>query len=176
MNSGGSALHPDQVSFLTDSLSGIVIDVPVFCEVMETLDVFQKTTIRGRVLDSLGLPVSGALVEMWYSQQWGMYGMEYGLSYAPNDPDDQAWASVITDENGYYSFDTENRAGQPGRCAEAINFKVTDENGSVVLTKLYLNEDPSNPSDPFLMDMEIEERIQYTGREENGVCEFDILL
>ncbi len=160
-----------------------VEEFPPYEEIPETLDVFPEIIVHGQLTNHLGLPVAGVLVEMWHPTEWGIFGMEYGPSFAPVDPDAQGWACAVTDENGQYCFKTNKRTHQPGIPTSSINFKITDEIGDVTLTKLYYDENLFDPADPFLMDMEMEERCQYKkgtapnfGDEKDGVCEFDIVM
>ena len=158
------------------NLSHLFVDFagvfPPFEEVLETLDVFDEIIVAGRLTNHLGLPMAGVLVEIWHPSEWGFYGMEYGPSFAPVDPDGQRWACTVTDENGMYQFKIK-KCTPP---SSLINFKISDENGDVTLSRLYFDEDLSDPADPFLMDMEMEERHQYVGHEKDGVCRFDIII
>lgn len=150
--------------------------IPTYKEVLETLDVFEEIIVKGFVLNPEGIPVTGALVEIWHAAQWGVFGMEYGPSFAPYDPDEQMWACTVTDENGAYFFKTLKRPFHAAPPSVSIDIKVTDENTNVTLSKLYLNEDISDPADSFLMDMELEERKRYFGEEEDGgACKFNIV-
>ena len=176
MNSDSGRVYPVVTPFLGKGASDIFINLPAFQEVLETLDVFSEVIIKGRVIDRMGLPVAGALVEMWHPLQWGVYDMEYGPAFAPVDPDTQGWICCVTDANGEYGFKTEKRTNQPGLPSASIDLKVTNENSDVVLTKLYFDEDVIDPADPYLMDMEMEERYPLMAQERNGVCEFDIVF
>ena len=64
MNSDSGRVYPVVTPFLGKGASDIFINLPAFQEVLETLDVFSEVIIKGRVIDRMGLPVAGALVEM----------------------------------------------------------------------------------------------------------------
>ncbi len=169
-----TSIDPPFLGDLPAQLADFVNRTPRFKEVLETLDLFELVTVRGRIKDSLGLPVAGTTVEIWHPTKWGMYGMEFGLSAAPVDAQEQGWRRCITNENGEYSFLTEKRidsmAGEPA----SLHFKITSSNNRVKLTKLYFGQNELELADPFLMDYELEERSEFFGWESAGVCEFDI--
>ncbi len=151
-------------------------NLPEFQEVPEMLDVFPRITLRGKITNHLGLPVSGVLVEMWHPVHSGYFGLEYGPSFAPTDPDRQGWACTITNEKGEYFFQTEKRTNQSGLPSASIDLKITDEYANVILTKMYFDEDLLDPADYYLMDMEVEERCQHLCSERDGVCYFDMQI
>ena len=168
--------RPSELSFLEFPLPSFILNVPTYREVLETLDVFQEIVVKGHIVNQSGVPVIGALVEMWHASRWGIFGMEYGPSIAPHDPDEQMWACAVTDENGGYFFKTLKRPFHAAPPSVSIDIKVTDENANVALTKLYLNENINEPADSFLIDMKPTERQQYFGKEEEGICEFNIVV
>lgn len=145
-------------------------------EVAERLDVYQVVEVCGKIIHSFGLPAKNISMEIWHATKWSLYGMEYGPSFAPVDAAAQGWQLVKTDENGCFSFQIEKKLLPPTYLFAALNLKMTDASGHISLSKLYIDEDILDPDDPFLMDMEIEERSEYIGMEINGVCVFDLMI
>ncbi|MEZ4957805.1 MAG: hypothetical protein R2825_29880 [Saprospiraceae bacterium] len=176
MNTNNEIVSRQNLSLLSDNFSDNFTPLLPFQEVPEILDSFVEIIIQGRIIDEFGLPLSGVLVEMWHPLHFGYFGVEYGPAFAPTDPDEQGWACTITDEQGVFCFKTEKRPSILGFPSASIDLKVTDEHANVSLAKLYLDENISNPTDPYLMDMEMEERTQFIGQEKDGVYMFDIQL
>ncbi|MBO6825917.1 MAG: protocatechuate 3,4-dioxygenase subunit beta [Sneathiella sp.] len=70
------------------------------------LPVGERIIVHGRVLDERGVPVSGALIEMWQANAGGRYRHKKETYLAPLDPNFGGCGRTITDENGFYSFRT----------------------------------------------------------------------
>lgn len=175
MNTNNGIVPCKNLSLLSDNFFDNCTPLPPFQEVPEILDSFVGITVCGQIFDDLGLPIPGALIEIWHPLHAGYFGIEYGPSFAPTDPEAQGWACTITDFQGKFCFKTEKR-NTPGLPSNSINLKVTDEHAHVTLAKLYFDENIFNPTDPYLMDMEPEERMQFIGQERDGVYTFDIQL
>ncbi len=163
-------------SFVGDSLAvyyDLITFSPRYKEVLETLDIFEKVVVHGRVTDKFGLPVAGATVEVWHPEKWGMFAMAYGPSPAPVDADGQGWMCCATNDQGEYFFTIEKR-NEHGAGLPSVNFKVTTSDQRTKLTKLYFGQNEMELADPYLMDLEVEERYQHFGWETDGACQFDI--
>lgn len=122
------------------------------------------TTIRvtGQVLDENGVPVEGALVDIWQANTYGRYHHEDDPNTAPQDPDFQGWGMVKTDANGRYSFTTI----KPGAYAvdgnwtrpPHIHFKVSRRGYHEITTQMYFAGEPLNESDALLGSVAEESR------------------
>lgn len=176
MNTNDGVNPRESLSLLTDELLDNFTPSLTLQEVPEILDFHVEAIVQGRILDEFGHPLSGALVEMWHPLHYGYFGVEYGPAFAPTDPDAQGWACTVTDHQGAFCFKTDKRPNIFGLPSNSIDLKVTDENANVTLAKLYFEENIINPTDPFLMDMEPEERLQFIGQKRDGVYLFDIQL
>lgn len=148
--------------------------LPAYVEVKEQLDVFDKITIKGRVLNQQGEPVAGLLIETWHASKWGLYGLEFGPSVVPADPDGQEWNCQVTNGNGEYEFIMENRSQDQANTAPAIDIKITDEDGEMTLTRLYLLD--KSAIDPYLENLTSEERQSHLGTMSGDTCKFDIRI
>lgn len=70
------------------------------------LPVGERIIVHGRVLDERGVPVSGALIELWQANAGGRYRHKKETYLAPLDPNFGGCGRTITDDNGFYSFRT----------------------------------------------------------------------
>jgi len=70
------------------------------------LPVGERIIVHGRVLDERGVPVPGALIEMWQANAGGRYRHKKETYLAPLDPNFGGCGRIITDDNGFYSFRT----------------------------------------------------------------------
>ncbi|WOF43005.1 hydroxyquinol 1,2-dioxygenase [Sphingopyxis indica] len=55
--------------------------------------------VEGRILDSIGAPIEGALVEVWQTSPTGLYDVQ-----DPSQPEGHLRASFITSADGTYAF------------------------------------------------------------------------
>lgn len=66
----------------------------------------ERIIISGRVLDESGLPVRGALVEVWQANAAGRYRHKRDQHDAPLDPNFGGAGRFLTDHTGAYRFTT----------------------------------------------------------------------
>jgi protocatechuate 3,4-dioxygenase beta subunit len=66
----------------------------------------ERIVVRGRVLDSDGRPVPGALVEVWQANSAGRYRHRVDQHPAPLDPNFTGAGRCLTDAEGRYRFVT----------------------------------------------------------------------
>jgi protocatechuate 3,4-dioxygenase, beta subunit len=64
----------------------------------------ERIVVRGRVLDSSGRPVRGALIETWQANAAGRYVHTRDQHAAPLDPNFSGTARLLTDEHGEYEL------------------------------------------------------------------------
>ena len=69
-----------------------------------------RIVVHGRVLDEMGRPVPGTLIEVWQANSGGRYRHKKDGYLAPLDPNFGGCGRCVTDENGAYEF----RTVQPG--------------------------------------------------------------
>jgi protocatechuate 3,4-dioxygenase beta subunit len=107
----------------------------------------------GKVLDLSGEPVPNAKVEVWQANAHGRYTHPSDPNTAPLDPNFDGSALLVTDSEGRYRFTTIKPAAYP-RGPNAmrpahIHFQVSGKQDRLV-TQMYFEADPYNPTDPFL--------------------------
>lgn len=116
----------------------------------------EKIIVAGRMVDSLGHPVSNQLIEIWQANSAGRYAHKLDDHAAPLDPNFTGGGRTLTDSNGWYSFTTIKPAAYPwGNHPNAwrpahIHFSLF---GTVftqrLITQMYFPGDPTIDSDPI---------------------------
>ena len=116
-----------------------------------------RIIVYGRVLDEIGRPVPGALLEFWQANAGGRYRHAKEGYIAPLDPNFGGCGRMITDENGFYEF----RTIQPGpypwpngmndwRPAH-IHFSIFGHGfAQRLITQMYFEGDPLIPLCPIV--------------------------
>jgi protocatechuate 3,4-dioxygenase beta subunit len=103
------------------------------------------THLRGRVLDTRGTPISGAVVEIWQCDAFGYYRH-------PQDRQDgrdlafQGRGRVRTGLDGGYTFRTIRPVPYPGRTPH-IHVAAIAPGREPLITQFYVAGDPSNERD-----------------------------
>lgn len=113
--------------------------------------------VTGEVLDEHGMPVEGALVDIWQANAHGRYHHEDDPATAPEDPNFQGWGMVRTDAKGRYAFTTI----KPGayqvdgswRRPPHIHYKVSRRGFHEITTQMYFAGDPLNDTDRLLQSV-----------------------
>ena len=109
--------------------------------------------VRARVRDLDGYPIAGATVETWQANAQGRYDNDDPA----NPPQADVFvnrARLLTDENGYYEYETIHPA--PYRIGEAewrpshIHYLVRHQGYTTLITQLYFKGDPHNRTDRFI--------------------------
>lgn len=123
-------------------------------------------TITGRVLDTHGRPLRGALLDIWHADATGAYDNQgYHLR-----------GRLHTDENGRYLLRTVKPAayGAPTDKRPAhIHVKASFERGPILTTQLYFKGDPWNRQDPGVRPS----LIMSPHREADGLkAQFDFVI
>jgi protocatechuate 3,4-dioxygenase, beta subunit len=146
----------------------------------------QFITVRGRVLNSLGKPVSHARMDIWQANAAGRYRHPSDANPAPLDPNFKGFARLTTDASGRYSFRTIKPGGY--RTAEGdmrpphIHFDVEGHFDRLV-TQLYFAGEAGNRTDRWLNAAPHPERLIVTLQNSPSrlerhalVAHFDIVL
>ena len=116
----------------------------------------ERIIVRGRLLDSGGRPVRGALIETWQANAAGRYIHERDQHGAPLDPNFIGTARMLTDEYGEYDLLTIRPGAYPwGNHHNAwrpahIHFSVFGRNFTQrLVSQMYFPGDPLLPFDPI---------------------------
>lgn len=116
------------------------------------------THLRGRVTDTSGGAVAGALVEIWQCDAAGIYRHPRAPGTDRFDANFQGYGRLLTDAAGGYAFRTLRPAPYPGRTPH-IHVQVTRPEGSVLparpegsvlVTQVYVAGEPLNARDGVL--------------------------
>lgn len=123
-------------------------------------------TITGRVLDTQGRPLRGALLDIWHASDSGVYDNQgYHLR-----------GRLYTDEDGRYTLRTLKPAayGSPTDKRPAhVHVKASFERGPILTTQLYFKGDPWNRQDPAVRPS----LIMSPQREADGLrAQFDFVI
>jgi protocatechuate 3,4-dioxygenase beta subunit len=116
----------------------------------------QFILLTGRVLDSDGRPVPGALIEIWQTNAAGRYVDDTDPGFMPLDPNFTGAGRTLTDSEGRYSFRTVKPAAYPGELGGLFRpahihvslFGTTL--ASRLITQCYFEGDPLLARDPIL--------------------------
>ncbi|HUE82748.1 MAG TPA: hypothetical protein VMM84_11610 [Pyrinomonadaceae bacterium] len=109
--------------------------------------------VMGRVLDSRGVAVAGAKVELWQANTFGRYDHPADINPAPLDPNFQGFGAQVSDGEGRYRFKTIKPGAYPvnpmnpnNQRPPHLHFNVIGHNGRVV-TQMYFPDEPLNERD-----------------------------
>jgi protocatechuate 3,4-dioxygenase beta subunit len=111
---------------------------PAGTVLVETGDPGLHLKVAGRVLDTRGEPLAGAVVEVWQANHLGIYDVE-GYHYR---------ARLLAGTDGSYSFQTVMPGHYPGRVAQHIHYRVSAPGAKTLVTQLYFATDPVFEGDP----------------------------
>ena len=140
--------------------------------------------VTGQVLDDKGLPVEGALVDIWQANAYGRYHHEDDPATAPTDPNFQGWGMVKTDAEGRYAFTTikpsaymvDDKWSRPPH----IHYKVSRRGYHEITTQMYFAGEALNEKDNLLNEVAENERdlLVVDFNEINGVLHgnFSVVL
>lgn len=95
--------------------------------------------LSGVVRDLAGAPVAGAKVELWQTDEGGVYYHSGDNNAAKRDPGFQHYGESVTDQDGRYSFRTIKPGLYTGRIRH-FHFKVKHQ-GATVLTSQFTFDD-----------------------------------
>ena len=105
----------------------------------------QLLYLSGRVLNTKGEPVSGAVLEIWQANAVGRYAHPGDDSKAPLDPNFQGYARIATSTDGGYHLKTIQPGPYGGRTRH-IHFDVKGVKSRLV-TQMYFEGEQQNASD-----------------------------
>lgn len=109
----------------------------------------ERILVHGRVVDELGRPQRGTLVEIWQANAGGRYRHVKDGYLAPLDPNFGGCGRTLTDDSGYYQFLTIRPGAYPwpNRANDwrpmHIHFSVFGRAfGQRLITQMYFEGDP----------------------------------
>lgn len=120
----------------------------------------ERIVVHGRVLDEMGRPVRGALVEVWQANAAGRYRHKVDQHDAPLDPNFHGAGRVLTNERGEYAFRTIKPGAYPWRNHHNawrpahIHFSLFGAGIlSRLVTQMYFPGDPLHALDPIFQSV-----------------------
>jgi len=129
----------------------------------------QAIRLRVRILDEGGVPVAGALVEMWQANAAGRYIHPNDDDHAPVDPNFYGAARLVADENGFIEIRTVKPGAYPVPSSDGwwrpphVHFSIFGRVWlSRLVTQMYFPGEPLNPQDRILnavADAQARERL-----------------
>lgn len=134
--------YPDRLPLDTDNDLLIVNDAI-------TPAVGEVTWLSGRVLDSRGEPLRGAVVEIWQVDNHGAYLHSGSSNRERRDSNFQGFGRFLTGSNGEYLFRTIKPVPYPGRTPH-IHFAVKLKGTDPFTTQCYVEGEPQNAQDGIL--------------------------
>ncbi len=102
--------------------------------------------VSGRILDSRGEPVRGALVEIWQCDNQGAYLHSGTGNKEKQDKNFQGFGRFLTGSNGEYLFRTIKPVPYPGRTPH-IHYKIKGKGKDLLTTQCYIEGHPGNEKD-----------------------------
>lgn len=144
----------------------------------------ERVTIRGRVLDGDGQPVTDAVVETWQANAHGRYAHPEDQQDKPLEKGFRGLGRALTDDNGGFRLTTikPGRVPGPGGVMQAPHLAaVVFMRGLLkhLVTRIYFPDEPGNADDPVLKLVAPERRATLIARKvaaERGVLEWNVIL
>ena len=134
--------------------------------------LIMKINVSGTVYTNCTTPLKDALIEVWQTDDNG--------EYDNNSKDYNYRASIKTDANGKYSFETII----PGKYMvdeqykpSHIHFRISSKNHQEIVTQIYFKDDPYLAFDPSASQPDAAQRILPIVEEKTGKhVVFDIYM
>ena len=134
--------YPDKLPLDTDNDLLIIND--------DTTEAIGDVThLSGKILDSSGSPLRGALVEIWQVDNTGAYVHSQGSPNGKRDKNFQGFGRFLTGASGEYYFRTIKPVKYPGRTPH-IHFAVKTKGQRKFTTQCYIKGEPQNERDGVL--------------------------
>lgn len=110
----------------------------------------QITHVLGRVLDSSGSPIPGAMLEIWQCDATGIYRHPRDTHwFRERDTGFQGRGRALSGSDGAYKFRTIRPVSYPGRTPH-IHFSITAPGRDPLITQMYVAGEPLNERDGIL--------------------------
>ena len=134
--------YPDKLPLDTDNDLLIIND-------KLTPAVGKITHLTGRVIDQKKRPIRNAVVEIWQTDNNGIYLHSRGGDRNKLDSNFQGFGRMTTDFEGRFYFRTIKPTPYPGRTPH-IHFAVEKNGRRILTTQMYVNKEPQNERDGVL--------------------------
>jgi protocatechuate 3,4-dioxygenase beta subunit len=115
----------------------------------------ERIAVAGRVLDEVGRPLAGAMLEIWQANAAGRYNHERDQHDAPLDANFKGEGRVFTDADGWYRYTTIRPGAYPWRNHHNawrpvhIHYSIFGAGfAQRLVTQMYFPGDPLLPLDP----------------------------
>jgi protocatechuate 3,4-dioxygenase beta subunit len=131
--------YPDKLPLDTDNDLLIIND-------KITPAVGEVTHLTGKLLDSTGSPIRGAVVEIWQCDSGGAYLHTRTGNRDKRDGNFQGFGRFLTGSTGEYYFRTIKPVPYPGRTPH-IHVKVKKDGKELLTTQIYVKDHPGNEKD-----------------------------
>lgn len=140
--------------------------------------------VKGIITDSFGVPVEGAVVEIWQANAAGKYHTLLDDDSEYVDKYFSMSGRAITDNLGQYDFITIMPGSNPGR-APHINMNIYHEKFGKLETEMYFEDHPYNKGDYQYMAYNVEDRKLLTAKvrrsnfnDKNSIkiCTFNVVM
>ena len=140
--------------------------------------------VQGRVTDSFGLPIDGAIVEIWQTNSAGKYQTLLDPSSDLIDKNFSMSGRAVTDNLGNYYFITIMPGFYLSR-APHINMNVYHPKFGKLETEMYFEDHPLNQNDYHYLSYDDDEKKLLTSKvrlvnvfdsKSTKVCTFDIVM
>ena len=113
-------------------------DAPHVTHLRKPGDPGLPVNIAGKVFDTRGDILSGAMIEIWQANHVGLYDLA-GNDYR---------TTLVTDAKGEYAFDSVIPGHYPGRVCQHVHYLITAPGHKPLTTQLYFATDPVFEGDP----------------------------
>lgn len=119
--------------------------------------------LKGQVTDAFGVPISGAIIEIWQTNSAGKYQSLLDKNSEFIDVNFNMSGKAITDNLGNYNFVTIMPGSYLNR-APHINMNIFHEQFGKIETEVYFENHPKNLSDYEYLSYNNEERKLLTAK------------
>jgi len=122
----------------------------------------QHIIVHGQVLDIVGNPIAGALLDIWQADANGRYRHPLDRNSARLDPNFQGWAMMSSDHDGSFQFKTVMPGAYPAdknwTRPPHIHFKISKQGYRALTTQMYFPDEKLNDADLLLRSKSNAER------------------
>ncbi len=106
--------------------------------------------LSGQLRNALGVPIAGAMIEIWQCDAKGVYRHPLDERGArQHDGGFQGRGRAFSDQSGQYQFRTIRPVAYPGRTPH-IHFRITTTDRKTLITQMYIRGEKLNMRDGLL--------------------------
>jgi protocatechuate 3,4-dioxygenase alpha subunit len=142
----------------------------------------ERVTVRGRLLDGAGKPVSDGVIEIWQANSHGKYAHPEDKQRKPLEKGFRGFGRIPTDARGGFRFNTikPGRVPGPGGRLQAPHLVVSVFMRGLLkhlATRMYFPDEPGNADDPVLKLVPAARRATLIARRKaKRALEWNVLL